>query len=82
VALAQASLSRVLGGLATVIGWQSCNHTAPVFEEDILSCTHTLVDEAEAGGGWCRAVHIDVFAHRDGAEPVKVLDWTPVVYTT
>lgn len=82
VALAQASLGRVLGGLATVIGWHSCNHTAPVFEDDILSCKHTLVDKIRVGAGWCRAVHIEVDAHRPGAEPVKVLDWTPIIYTT
>ena len=82
VALAQASLGRVLKGMATVVGWHSCNHTAPAFEDDILSCSHTLVDQAEATGGTVRAVHIEVLAHRPNAEPVKVLDWTPVVYTT
>lgn len=82
VALAQASLDRVLGGLATVVGWHACNHTAPVFEEDILSCRHTLVDQVQVGSGWCRAVHIEVDAHRPGADPVTVLDWTPIVYTT
>ena len=82
VALAQASLGRVLDGLATVVGWHSCSHTAPVFEADILSCRHTLVDQLKVDGGWLRAVHIEVDAHRSGADPVKVLDWTPVVYTT
>lgn len=82
VALAQASLNRVVSGLATVVGWHSCNHTAPVFENDILSCRHTLVGEQQASGGWLRAVHIEVDAHRPGAEPVKVLDWTPILYTT
>ena len=82
VALAQASLGRVLSGLATVVGWHSCNHTAPVFEEDILSCRHTLVDQVQVESGWVRAIHIEVDAHRPGADPVKVLDWTPIVYTT
>jgi len=83
VALAQASLGRVLKGLATVLGWQSCSHTAPVFEQDILSCRHTLVDQIAVDGGWCRAVHIEVDAHRPGSvEPIKVLDWTPIVLTS
>jgi len=94
VALAQASLGRVLAGLATVVGWHSCNHTAPVFEEDILSCSHTLVDEMpiatrdsapeQSAGplGTCRAVHIEVFAHRAETDAVKVLDWTPIILTT
>jgi 2-methylfumaryl-CoA hydratase len=83
VALAQASLGRVLGGLATVLGWHSCDHLGPVFEGDLLSCRHTLVDEQPAphGSGLVRAVRVEVDAHRpDGA--VKVLDWTPVLYTT
>lgn len=82
VALAQASLGRVLDGLATIIGWHSCNHTAPVFENDILSCRHTMLDQIRVGAGWCRAVHVEVDAHRAGTDPVKVLDWTPIVYTT
>ena len=81
VALAQASLGRVLSGLATVVGWHSCSHTAPVFEDEILSCSHTLVDQLDVGGGSLRAVHIEVHSH-SGDEPVKVLDWTPVIYTT
>ena len=82
VALAQASLGRVLSGLATVVGWHACSHTAPVFEGDILSCHHTLVAEQSTAGGTLRAVHIDVLAHRPGTEPVSVLDWTPIVLTT
>ena len=82
VALGQASLGRVLSGLATVVGWHACNHTAPVFENDILSCRHTLVDQVAVDDGWLRAVHIEVDAHRPSADPVKVLDWTPIVFTT
>lgn len=82
VALAQASLGRVLAGMATVLGWQSCSHTAPVFEGDILSCRHRLVDELDVAGGKIRAVHIEVDAHRPGSDPITVLDWTPIVLTT
>ncbi|MEM7095968.1 MAG: acyl dehydratase [Actinomycetota bacterium] len=82
VALAQASLNRVLPGLVTVLGWQACSHTAPVFEDDILSCRHTLVEQIETERGTIRAIHVEVDAHRPGEEPVTVLDWTPVVLTT
>lgn len=82
VALAQASLGRVVDGLATVLGWHACSHTAPVFEGDILSCRHTLVDEVELPSGRCRAVHIEVDAHRPGSDPVTVLDWTPIALTS
>lgn len=80
VALAQASLTRVLPGLATVIGWHTCDHTGPVFEGDLLSFSHTLVDEMNAGTGRVRAVRVEVIAHRDDGD-VTVLDWTPIVFT-
>lgn len=81
VALAQASLTRVLPGLATVIGWHSCDHTGPVFEGDVLAFSHTLVDEVALPSGRVRAIRVEVTAER-GDERVRVLDWTPIVFTT
>lgn len=75
VGLAQASLSRVINGLATVVAWGYCSHTAAVFEGDLLSFTHTLLDETHAGDGRLRAVRVIGRAHRDGATE-EVLDWT------
>ncbi|MDW3219796.1 MAG: hypothetical protein R8F63_14370 [Acidimicrobiales bacterium] len=77
VGLAQASLSRVLHGMATVVGWHGCDHTGPAFEGDLLSFEHTLIDTAPAGNGRAFAVRIEGFAHR-GEDPVKLLDWTLV----
>lgn len=77
VGLAQASLSRVLPGMATVVGWHGCDHTGPAFEGDLLSFSHTLRAIAPAGAGRAFAVTIEGFAHR-GDEPVKILDWTLV----
>ncbi len=82
IALASASLNRVLGGLVTVVGWQSCNHLAPVFEGDTLSFRHTLIDQQAVGAGWCRAIRIQVDAHRTGVDPVPVLDWMPICHTS
>jgi 2-methylfumaryl-CoA hydratase len=82
VALAQASLTRVLRGLVTVVGWHACSHTAPVFEDDILSCRHRLVSQTPTVAGMLRAIHIEVTAHRGDADEMVVLDWTPVVFTT
>ncbi len=73
--LAQASLSRVIGGLATVLAWGYCSHTGPVFEGDLLSFTHTLLGERPAGDGRLRAVRVQAQAHRDGRAD-GVLDWT------
>ena len=81
VALAQASLDRSVDGMATLVGWHSCNHTAPVFEGETLGFRHTLLEERPVAGGRLRAVQVIVDTERDG-ESVTVLDWTPVIWTT
>ena len=73
--LAQASLTRLLPGLATVVGWYGCDHLGPVFEGDRLEFRHRLAGERPAGSG--RLLHIAVHAARDGED---VLAWTPVVW--
>lgn len=78
--MAQASLSRVLSGMATVVAWGYCNHTGPVFEGDLLSFTHTLLGEIPAGQGRLRAVRSEATAHRDDG-PAHVLDWTLAAVT-
>ena len=77
VGLAQASLSRVLPGMATVVGWHGCDHNGPAFEGDQVSFRHTLLDIAPAGSGRTFAVQVEGFAHRTG-EPDKILDWIVV----
>ena len=77
VGLAQASLSRVLPGMATVLGWHGCDHTGPAFEGDQVSFRHTLLEVAPAGRGRAFAVQVEGFAHRR-AEPDKILDWTVI----
>ena len=77
VGLAQASLSRVLPGMATVVGWHGCDHTGPAFEGDQVSFRHTLLDKAPAASGRLFAVQVEGFAHRQG-EPDQILDWTAI----
>lgn len=79
VALAQASLSRMLPDIATVVGWHSCDHTGPVFEGDLLSSTHSLIAEQPVAGGRLRAFRTIVRAHR-GDDVADVLDWVPLVF--
>lgn len=79
IGLAQASLSRTLPDLVSVAAWRSCDHLAPVFEEDLLT-VHTRVDDlAESGGFRLADVTVTATAHRAGEEPVSVLDWHPVL---
>ena len=79
IGLAQASLARMMPGTATVVGWQSCDHLAPVYEEDVLAFHHTLLDERSVGAGRLRAVRVEVDADRDG-KPTPVLDWRTIVW--
>ncbi|CAN5621250.1 MaoC family dehydratase [soil metagenome] len=74
VALAQASLSRTLPGILTVLAWRSCDHLAPVFEDDLLTFG-TTVNGVHATGGF-QLVDVTVVASRE-AEPV--LRWRPVI---
>ncbi len=82
VALAQASLSRLTPDLLTVLAWRSCDHLAPVFEDDLLSVEVT-VDAVLPNAGFRLAdVTVRTFAHREGADPVAVLEWHPVLLLT
>lgn len=78
VGLAQASLSRTLPDLLTVVAWRSCDHLAPVFEEDLLTVRTRIDGVATAGGFRLADATVTATAQRaDG--PVDVLDWHPVL---
>ncbi|MDX2600316.1 hypothetical protein PV330_09765 [Streptomyces caniscabiei] len=78
VALAQASLSRLVPGLASVVGWRSCDHLAPTFEDDLLGFHVTCDELLPVEGGALIAFRVRGQAHRPGSEPVDVLDFRPV----
>lgn len=76
IGIAAAQLTRALPNLVTVVAWEGCDHTAPVYEGDTLSSDIelTAAEPLPAGGG---LVHLRtrVGARRlDGAE-AQVLDW-------
>ncbi|MGI3224281.1 hypothetical protein ACRJ4B_10380 [Streptomyces sp. GTA36] len=77
-ALAQASLARLVPALAAVVGWRSCDHLAPSFEDDLLSFHLTCEDVLPVAGGALIAFRLRGQAHRPDAEPVDVLDFRPV----
>jgi acyl dehydratase len=81
ITLAAAQITRALPNLVTIVAWRSCDHTAPVFEGDVLRTEFDL--EAKhplEGGGGLVDIHALVYAER-GAEAPKpggedaVLDW-------
>lgn len=49
--LAQASLSRLLPGAATIVAWDGCDHVGPAFEGDLLEFRHELKETLPAKGG-------------------------------
>ena len=64
--LAQASLTRLLPGLATVLGWDGCDHLGPVFEGDLLEFRHLLVAEHTIDDG--RVMRFETRARREGEQ--------------
>ena len=77
IGLALAQASRLLPNLATVLGWESCDHTGPVHEGDTLhSELHVETAEPTDHGG-VLGLRSLVYAVSDSAdEPDRqVLDW-------
>jgi acyl dehydratase len=76
IGLALAQASRLLPNLATVLGWQSCDHTAPVYEGDTTySELHIESAEATEDGG-VLGLRSLVYAVADNdTGPRQVLDW-------
>lgn len=84
IALAASQITRALPNLVTFVAWRSCDHTAPVFEGDVLRTEFELETKhpLEGGGGLVdlRAI---VYAER-GAEALHpgaedaVLDWRAI----
>ncbi|RMH70330.1 MAG: acyl dehydratase, partial [Actinomyces sp.] len=82
IALAQASLSRLLPTMATLVGWVGCDHTGPVFEGDVVATSATLDAVHPAHGGRLLAFTVGAEAATPGdpAGPRPVLTWRPVVF--
>ena len=76
-ALAQASLSRILPGLAHVVAWDGCDHVGPAFEGDLLEFSHTLTEETACPAG--RMLRLEIEGTTVGGGSGRVLRWTPVV---
>lgn len=71
IALATSHLLRALPDLATVLAWESCDHTGPVHEGDTLTSRFT-VEQVVPAAGW-HVVDLRAEVVADGERPV--LDW-------
>lgn len=78
--LAQASLTRLLPGLATIVAWDGCDHLAPAFEGDMLEFRHTLVERMPVGGGHLMRFEVMGAGVAADGSTKDLLRWTPVVW--
>ena len=80
IGLALAQTTRLLPNLVTVLGWEKCDHTGPVHENDTLY-SDLVIEGAdplpEGRGGVVRLRSIVYAAADSGSEDDdrKVLDW-------
>ena len=79
IGLAQSSLNRLLPSMATLVGWVSCDHVAPVFEDDVLGFAATLDAVHPLTEGRLLAFTVKAHTQR-GDQATTVLDYRPVVY--
>lgn len=78
ISVAAAQATRALPSLATIVAWHSCEHSAPVFEGDILSTELEVlsITPLEAKDATLADLRAIVHADRgDGEPPEQVLDW-------
>lgn len=81
--LAQASLTRMVPGVAHVLGWDGCDHLGPAFEGDLLEFRHTPIERLDAAGA--TVVRFEVIGIKVGdgvtgvCDPVEILRWTPII---
>ena len=77
IGLALAQANRLLPNLATVLGWESCDHTGPVHEGDTLYSELHVESVTPTDEGGVLGLRSLVYAVSDGTdEPDRaVLDW-------
>lgn len=76
IGLALHHVTKALPSLATVAGWQGCDHLAPVHEDDVLRSTITIeaLRPFPVTGGLAD-LRVRTDATPPGGEAVAVLDW-------
>jgi acyl dehydratase len=75
IGLAAAQATRAIPEIATIVGWHSCDHLAPVHEGDTLHSEIELEQLQPLPNGGALA-HLRSRVSADGeGEPTQVLDW-------
>ncbi|MFT5100229.1 MAG: 2-methylfumaryl-CoA hydratase [Patiriisocius sp.] len=86
ISMAASLLSRAIPNLVTLLGWYHCDHTAPVFEQDILQVSFAVLEQTPIERASLLKLHVEVLATRGQNAPtndtnIKVLDWNLAVLT-
>ena len=85
ISITLAQITRALPNMITLIGWQGCEHTAPVLEEDIIRTEFSVTSAMPvASGGKLYELHALTYAKRaanEGYDESAVLDWRLVVWS-
>ena len=87
ISLAYAQIMRAIPDTVTLIGWQGCDHLAPVLEEDIIRSEFEVVRVNQAPpGGTLKELKVDTFAKRLNSdneyEETQVLDWRLIIWAS
>ncbi|MGE2717392.1 MaoC family dehydratase [Mycolicibacterium litorale] len=75
IGLALAQATRLLPDLATVLAWESCDHTGPVHEGDTLYSALHVEGATALPGGRGHVLTLRSVVYAAGAEDRQVLDW-------
>lgn len=76
ISMAFAQATRALPNLLAVVAWESCDHTAPVVENDRLRTEVTVLEVATLASGALLRLRIEAYATRGTPEEeTRVLDW-------
>lgn len=76
ISIAHAQLMRAMPNIVTMLGWESCDHTAPTVENDRLRTELSLLERRAVNNGAVLKLKLETYAARGEPETEsKVLDW-------
>ena len=78
ISIAAAHAALAFPALATIVAWRSCQHSAPVFEGDVLSTELAVVRTSRLVHADATLADLRAIVHADrgtGEPPEQVLDW-------
>lgn len=76
ISIAHAQMTRALPNVVAMLGWESCDHTAPTVENDRVRSEISLLEKHPLAAGALLKLKLESYAARGAPETEsKVLDW-------